>query len=205
MDTETKITRITGAAIPLRGNNIDTDRIIPSRYLKCVTFNELGKCVFEDDRRECREKGKLHPFDNEKYKEAEILFVNNNFGCGSSREHAPQSLMRWGIKGIIGESFAEIFYGNCVSLGIPCASLPHEFMDQLFKETEKKPAVKWIMDIEKEKISGPADFAISIPNSVRSQFLSGTWNPLQDLLANKNEIEKIAVALPYISGFENPN
>ncbi|MFC1584472.1 3-isopropylmalate dehydratase small subunit 2 [Fibrobacterota bacterium] len=202
MSRDQKITRIGGTAIPLRGNDVDTDRIIPARYLKCVTFAELGTHVFEDDRRESSAKGQLHAFDNEQYRGAEILFVNNNFGCGSSREHAPQSLMRWGIKGIIGESFAEIFFGNCVSLGIPCATLPHEAMESAMDAVEQRPDAQWTVDIELQELSGPVTFQIDLPPGPKSQFLAGTWNPLHSLLENKNEIEQTAAGLPYLSNFQ---
>ena len=116
-----KILQISGKCISIIGNDIDTDRIIPARFLKCINFDALGKSVFEDDRKTL--KGR-HPLDLEENKNASILIVNSNFGCGSSREHAPQALMRWGIKAIIGESFAEIFYSNCIAIGIPCFTLP---------------------------------------------------------------------------------
>ena len=130
-----KITQIIGECISLIGNDIDTDRIIPARFLKCINFDSLGKSVFEDDRETL--KGK-HPFDLEKYKNASILIVNSNFGCGSSREHAPQALMRWGIKAIIGESFAEIFYSNCIAIGIPCFTLPKKSIQDIQKYTDNK-------------------------------------------------------------------
>ena len=123
-----KISNINGQCISLIGNDIDTDRIIPARFLKCVNFDSLGEFVFEDDRKNL--KGK-HPFDLEEYKNASILVVNSNFGCGSSREHAPQALMRWGIKAIIGESFADIFYSNCIAIGIPCFTLPKKFIKEI--------------------------------------------------------------------------
>lgn len=201
MNTEDKITKITGTAVPVRGNDIDTDRIIPARYLKCVTFNELGVHAFEDDREAYRKKGKTHPFDNEVYNGAEFLFVNSNFGCGSSREHAPQSLIRRGIKAIVGESFAEIFFGNCVSLGLPCVILTHDKMEQLLSAAEKNPAEEWILDIGKEKINGPVNTEVCIESGPRNEFLSGTWSPLQSLLESKKEIEKVAQCLPYLSAF----
>ena len=130
-----KITQINGKCISLIGNDIDTDRIIPARFLKCVSFDSLGKSVFEDDRETL--KGR-HPFDLEKNKNASILIVNSNFGCGSSREHAPQALMRWGIKAIIGESFAEIFYSNCIAIGIPCFTLPKKSIQDIQKYIDNK-------------------------------------------------------------------
>ena len=130
-----KITRINGKCISLIGNDIDTDRIIPARFLKCVNFDSLGESVFVDDRETL--KGN-HPFDLEKNKNATILIVNSNFGCGSSREHAPQALMRWGIKAIIGESFADIFYSNCIAIGIPCFMLPKKSIQEIQKNKDNK-------------------------------------------------------------------
>ena len=123
-----KISNMNGQCISLIGNDIDTDRIIPARFLKCINFDSLGESVFEDDRKTL--KGK-HPFDLEENKNASILVVNSNFGCGSSREHAPQALMRWGIKAIIGESFADIFYSTCIAIGIPCFTLPKKFIEEI--------------------------------------------------------------------------
>ena len=130
-----KITQINGQCISLIGNDIDTDRIIPARFLKCVNFDSLGESVFEDDRATL--KGQ-HPFDLEENKNATILIVNSNFGCGSSREHAPQALMRWGIKAIIGESFADIFYSNCIAIGIPCFTLPKKSIQVIQKYIDKQ-------------------------------------------------------------------
>ena len=130
-----KITQINGQCISLIGNDIDTDRIIPARFLKCVNFDSLGESVFEDDRKTL--KG-IHPFDLEKNTNATILIVNSNFGCGSSREHAPQALIRWGIRAIIGESFADIFYSNCIAIGIPCFTLPKESIQELQKYSVNK-------------------------------------------------------------------
>ena len=130
-----KILQISGKCISLIGNDIDTDRIIPARFLKCINFDALGKSVFEDDRKTL--KGR-HPLDLEENKNASILIVNSNFGCGSSREHAPQALMRWGIKAIIGESFAEIFYSNCIAIGIPCFTLPKKSIQDIQKYIDNK-------------------------------------------------------------------
>ena len=123
-----KISQISGKCISLIGNDIDTDRIIPARFLKCVSFDSLGKSVFEDDRNTL--KGS-HPFDLKENQDSSILIVNSNFGCGSSREHAPQALIRWGIRAIIGESFAEIFYSNCIAIGIPCFTLPKKSIQNI--------------------------------------------------------------------------
>ncbi len=130
------IEKIHGKCLVLRGDDIDTDRIIPARFLKCISFDDLGESVFADDRLE--QKG-LHPFDQAQNQNSSILIVNKNFGCGSSREHAPQALMRWGIRAIIGQSFAEIFYGNCLSIGIPCAIIAESSINSIRKQIEYNP------------------------------------------------------------------
>ena len=190
-----KITQIDGQCISLIGNDIDTDRIIPARFLKCVNFDSLGESVFKDDRETL--KGK-HPFDLEKNKTATILIVNSNFGCGSSREHAPQALMRWGIKAIIGESFADIFYSNCIAIGVPCFTLPkksiaeiQDYCDNqfLFLEIDLKKSIAKSKDL---------NFNLEIKESSRKMFLSGEWDATSTLLDNKNLIEKKFNQLPYI-------
>ena len=188
------ISKINGQCIPLVGDDIDTDRIIPARFLKCVDFNSLGNAVFEDDRTDLQGE---HPFDLEIYKNSSILVVNSNFGCGSSREHAPQALMRWGIKAIIGESFAEIFYSNCVAIGIPCFT-----MDKISINTIQKKSTKGlILDIdvsEAEARATDCKFKLEIKSSSKNMFLSGEWDATSTLLKNKGLIEEKINQLPYV-------
>ena len=190
-----KISQISGKCISLIGNDIDTDRIIPARFLKCVNFDSLGESVFEDDRKTL--KGK-HSFDLEENKNASILVVNSNFGCGSSREHAPQALMRWGIKAIIGESFADIFYSNCIAIGIPCFTLPKKFIEEIQKSCDSQFL---FLEIDLKKClakSKDLNYNLEIKESSRKMFLSGEWDATSTLLKNKNLIEKKSNDLPYI-------
>ncbi len=201
MEQSAIIKQVSGGAIPLHGNDIDTDRIIPARFLRCVVFDGLGEHAFEDDRKGLREAGRVHPFDDTAYGEASLLFVNKNFGCGSSREHAPQALMRWGIKAIVGESFAEIFFGNCVSLGIPCLTASEKDMEQIQAASEANPSAAWKLDLESETLEGPVTMHLSLPPGPKSQFLSGTWNALSELSRDYSEVEAVAQKLPYVSGW----
>lgn len=194
------IESVSGRAVPLRGNDIDTDRIIPARFLRCVTFDGLGEHAFEDDRRGLAAKGEVHAFDKPAYQGAKILFANKNFGCGSSREHAPQSLMRWGIEGVVAESFAEIFFGNCVSLGIPCATVDEAAITRLLAAAEADPAASWVLDVKAREIRGPITEPVTFLDGPRSQFLSGQWNPMSELLSHLPEVESVAANLPYVSG-----
>ena len=190
-----KISQISGKCISLIGNDIDTDRIIPARFLKCVNFDALGKSVFEDDRKTL--KGK-HPLDLEENKNASILIVNSNFGCGSSREHAPQALMRWGIKAIIGESFAEIFYSNCIAIGIPCFTLPKKSIEDIQKYIENKSL---FLEIDLKNClakSKDLNFILEIKESSRKMFLSGEWDATATLLENETLVERKSKELPYI-------
>ena len=189
------ISQINGQCISLIGNDIDTDRIIPARFLKCVNFDSLGESVFEDDRETL--KG-IHPFDLKENKNASILIVNSNFGCGSSREHAPQALMRWGIKAIIGESFADIFYNNCIAIGIPCFTLPNKSI----KEIQNNKNNKFLfLEIDlKNSLAKAKDltFNLVIKESSRKMFLTGEWDATSTLLENNNLIQNKFNQLPYI-------
>ena len=190
-----KFSQINGKCISLVGDDIDTDRIIPARFLKCIDFDSLGKSVFDDDRKTL--KGN-HPFDLETNKGASILIVNSNFGCGSSREHAPQALMRWGIKAIIGESFADIFYSNCIAIGIPCFTLPKKSIEEIQKYNDNKLL---FLEIDlKNSLAKSKDFnfQLEIKKSSRKMFLSGEWDATSTLLENENLIEKKFNDLPYL-------
>jgi len=190
-----KISNINGQCIPLIGNDIDTDRIIPARFLKCINFDSLGQSVFKDDRDAL--KGK-HPFDLEENKNATILIVNSNFGCGSSREHAPQALMRWGIKAIIGESFAEIFYSNCIAIGIPCFTLPKKLIQNIQNYNTSK---NLFLEIDlKNSLAKSEDlnFNLEIKESSKKMFLSGEWDATATLLENSSLVERKFKELPYI-------
>ena len=190
-----RISQIRGKCISLIGDDIDTDRIIPARFLKCVNFDSLGKSVFEDDRKTL--KGS-HPFDLKENQDSSILIVNSNFGCGSSREHAPQALIRWGIRAIIGESFAEIFYSNCIAIGIPCFTLPkksiqniqkYNFTKSLFLEIDLKNSLAKSEDL---------NFNLEIKESSKKMFLSGEWDATGTLLRNSSLVDRKFRELPYI-------
>ena len=195
-----KFSQINGKCISLVGDDIDTDRIIPARFLKCIDFDSLGKSVFDDDRKTL--KGN-HPFDLETNKGASILIVNSNFGCGSSREHAPQALMRWGIKAIIGESFADIFYSNCIAIGIPCFTLPGKSIKNIQKYIANKNLLFEIDLLKSTAISKDLNFKLEIKESSKKMFLSGEWDATSTLLENVDLIEKKLNDLPYIEF--NPN
>ena len=190
-----EILQIVGKPIVLTGDDIDTDRIIPARFLKCVSFENLGESVFKDDRENLRGK---HPFDLKTNMESSILIVNSNFGCGSSREHAPQALLRWGIRSIIGESFGEIFYSNCVAIGIPCFTLPKELIKKIQKDSnQNNPLIE--IDINKSiMITKSFSLNLEIKDSSKKMFLSGEWDATSTLLKNTDLIEKKISNLPYV-------
>lgn len=191
-----KIQTISGKGIPLVGNDIDTDRIIPARFLRCVTFDGLGEQVFADDRQQLEN----HPFDLPQYQGANILVVNANFGCGSSREHAPQALMRWGIQAIIGESFAEIFFGNCVVNGIPCVTATTQTIQQLQTLIQKNPQTPINLHLETLEVhAGNFTAPIQMKEGSRQELLKGTWDSCGQLIQNIEQIQATAAKLPYLT------
>ena len=192
-----KFQAISGRAIAVIGDDIDTDRIIPARFLRCVTFDGLGEHAFADDR--IQTKGK-HPFDQAQFQNATVLVVNNNFGCGSSREHAPQALAKWGIKAIVGQSFAEIFLGNCVAIGLPCVTANPEMVKQLQESIQADSQAQVKVDLTTLKVT---QSALSIPVTMnegsRQMFLEGTWDNCGQLVSNAESVKVTASKLPYVN------
>ncbi len=195
-----EIKSIKGRSLVLKGDDIDTDRIIPARFLKCVSFSALGEQVFADDRNEL--KGN-HPFDLAHHKEANILIVNDNFGCGSSREHAPQALMRWGIRLIVGESFAEIFYGNCLALGIPCLTASKKEIYKLQNLVNENPKQVWEFKLNKQSISNQREtIKLNLEEGAFKMLSSGQWDATSQLLNEEERIKKKFSNLPYLNNFK---
>ncbi|HEY2991862.1 MAG TPA: 3-isopropylmalate dehydratase small subunit [Methylomirabilota bacterium] len=196
--TDSARRQVTGRGIPVPGNDIDTDRIIPARFLKEVTFESMGEHAFEDARKQNPE----HPFNSPVYKGASILVVGQNFGCGSSREHAPQALMRWGIRAIVGGSFGEIFFGNCTMLGIPCLSISQADLEWLQREISKAPQAQVSVDVDKQEVRfGDRVIKAAVPEGTRKQLVAGTWDSTAVLLEAGAAIEETAKKLPYVKGF----
>ena len=198
-----RISEITGTALPLRGDDIDTDRIIPARFLKAITFEGLEQHLFEDDRRQVdvRQPG-THPVSNPEYASASIMLVNANFGCGSSREHAPQAIRRRGVRVVIGQSFSEIFFGNSVALGMPCPTATPDAVNALMDIVERDPATQLTVDLESMQVSAAGrSFPLSLPSAARDAFLTGTWDATGLLLENFDEVRAVAERLPYVSGW----
>ena len=195
-----EINEIRGRSLVIKGDDIDTDRIIPARFLKCVSFSALGEQVFADDRKEL--KGK-HPFDLEKNKGSNILIVNDNFGCGSSREHAPQALMRWGIRLIIGESFAEIFFGNCLALGIPCITASKQEIRQFQNLVNKNHNQIWDFNLKELSISNQQNsFKFNLDEGAYKMLYSGKWDATSQLLDAEEKINNTVKNLPYLNNFK---
>ena len=198
MTTDSKRTQIEGQAIVVRGADIDTDRIIPGRFLRTVTFEHLGAHAFEDERAQGD-----HPFDQERFQGSSILVANQNFGCGSSREHAPQALMRWGINAFVAESFAEIFFGNCLALGLPCLTASGADVSALMDSIDEDPQQEVAIDLARQTIAYKGgQVRGTIPDGPREQFLSGTWDALGQLLEAGVAIDDAAAKLPYVTAFK---
>lgn len=198
----TSIATVSGRAVPVRGNDIDTDRIIPARFLRCVTFDGLGEYAFADDRADEKRQGRTHPFDDARFSGSSILLANANFGCGSSREHAPQSLQRWGISAVVGVSFAEIFFGNCVALGLPCITVSAGDAEAMQKLVEGDPSLTVTVDVEKATIQvGAVTFSGNLPTGAQRMFLTGHWDATGQLLDGSKEVAAVAAGIPYMNDF----
>ncbi|MCH2212897.1 MAG: 3-isopropylmalate dehydratase small subunit [Fuerstiella sp.] len=198
--SNTEIKTVTGTGIPLMFDDIDTDRIIPARFLRCVTFDGLGEHAFEDD----RQQDPNHPFNQSQYQGASILVAGRNFGCGSSREHAPQSLMRWGIRAIVAESFAEIFFGNCGSLGVAAVCATRDDLKILADAVEHDPSTRLTVDLQTlTATAGDNSVSVEMPDSVRDALVTGEWDFLAQLLSAQDQITAHSATVPYLNGFHS--
>ncbi|HQF54480.1 MAG TPA: 3-isopropylmalate dehydratase small subunit [Fibrobacteria bacterium] len=197
-----EIKKISGTAVPVRGNDIDTDRIIPARFLRCVSFDGLGEHAFEDDRAQDKAKGKTHPFDDARFQGAKVLVSNSNFGCGSSREHAPQAIYRWGVRAIVAVSYSEIFYGNTVAMGMPCVHVSAADAEAIQSIVEADPKAEVVVDIEANTVTAAGKtFSATVPEGPRKQFLTGGWDATSELLKDFEDIRSVARKLPYVNAF----
>lgn len=197
-----KLGVIEGRGVAVAGHDIDTDRIIPARFLKAISFEGLEAHVFEDDRAQARQQGALHPFDQPAHQGATLLFVNRNFGCGSSREHAPQALKRWGIAVIVGESYSEIFFGNSLALGVPCLTVSSEEADWLIAQTDSNPQTTVRIDVPAQTITlGDRTIKATMPASAHEALVTGAWDATGLLLEDFASVKATAARLPYVSGF----
>ena len=184
------IKQVNGQGVPVPGSDIDTDRIIPARFMKCVTFDGLGDYLFYDVRHQEDGTPKKHPLNEERYQDASILVTGVNFGCGSSREHAPQALYRAGFRAVIAESFAEIFFGNCTTLGIPCVTATSEDIATLSAAIEADPTLKVTVDVEKARVFfGEQNFTVHIPETAQDALVNGRWDPIGELLENASKVD----------------
>ena len=200
--------RLSGRGLPLPGNDIDTDRITPARFLKSVTFDGLGDAVFVDERAAAAARGEIHPFDDERFQGAAVLVVGKNFGCGSSREHAPQALLRAGVGAIVGESFAEIFAGNCTALGIPTVRASATAIEQLQRQIGEEPTTLLEVDLDEMVVragrdtghspEADAQLEVTMPEGQRQALMSGAWDSTGVLLANREAVAAVARRLPYV-------
>ncbi len=194
-----EVTEVVGTGLPIRGNDIDTDQIIPARFMKVVTFDGLGEFAFFDKRFDDEDNPKDHPMNEDRFQDANILVVNNNFGCGSSREHAPQALQRWGIDALIGEGFAEIFKGNCLALGMPTVTADHETINDLQQWVDDNPEGKIEIDVPAETVRyGGQEIGVTVDEGQRKALVDGIWDTTALMKANAQSIEETAANLPYL-------
>jgi 3-isopropylmalate/(R)-2-methylmalate dehydratase small subunit len=197
-----RIQRVRGTGLPLRGDNIDTDRIIPARFLRSVSFEGLEDHLFEDDVQQAQGAGGTHAVADPRFHAATVLVVNRNFGCGSSREHAPQAIRRRGFGAVVGESFSEIFFGNSVALGMPCVTAAPDHIAELQTFIERMPEQEIDLDLNRMTMTfGGAERPVTLPAPARESFLEGTWDATALLLERFEEIERTARSLRYIAGF----
>jgi 3-isopropylmalate/(R)-2-methylmalate dehydratase small subunit len=190
---------VSGTGVPIRGNDIDTDQIIPARFMKVVTFDGLGEFAFFDQRYEDDDTPKDHPMNEERFQDASVMVVNANFGCGSSREHAPQALMRWGIDGIIGESFAEIFAGNCLALGIPTVTAGSETVETIQAFVDENPDAEIEIDVEAETVTyGDTTVGVTVDDAQRKALVDGEWDTTALMRSNQDAVRELAESLPYV-------
>jgi 3-isopropylmalate/(R)-2-methylmalate dehydratase small subunit len=195
-----EVNYVTGSGIPVRGNDIDTDQVIPARFMKVVTFDGLGEFAFFDQRFDDEDNQKEHPFNDEEFQDANVLVVNANFGCGSSREHAPQALMRWGIDAIIGESFAEIFAGNCLALGVPTVTADHETINALQQWIDDHPDGEIEVDVDAETVTyGNNEIGVTVDDAQRKALVDGVWDTTALMKSNANAVDEKAASLPYVT------
>jgi 3-isopropylmalate/(R)-2-methylmalate dehydratase small subunit len=196
-----RISRVVGRGVYVPGDDIDTDRIIPARYLKCVTFDDLGEHLFKDVRFDDEGRPTGHPLDDPRFEGAGIMLSGANFGCGSSREHAPQSLYRHGIRALVAVSFAEIFFGNCTTLGLPCLEVDRADLQRLAAAVKAQPGLELTVDLEARLVrTGEIEVPARIPESARHALLAGRWDPIADLLEGRQAVAETAGSLPYMHG-----
>jgi 3-isopropylmalate/(R)-2-methylmalate dehydratase small subunit len=197
-----RIVSVSGRALPLVGDDIDTDRIMPARHLRAITFDGLEQHLFGDDRAHAAREGRTHPVDDPRFAGASLMVVNRNFGCGSSREHAPQGIVRWGIRGMIGESFSEIFFGNAVMLGLPAVTAAPADVAALQAEIERNPQTVVRLDLESMRATaGTLDIAVHLPAAARDALITGRWDGLGLLLQDFDQVRAFAAGLPYLRDF----
>ena len=194
-----KITHVSGRGVHVAGNDIDTDRIIPARFLKCVTFDGLGAGLFADDRKAAGAAGGVHPLDDPRFRGAAILLSGANFGCGSSREHAPQAIMKFGFRAVVAESYAEIYFGNATNLGLPCVSAARADIQRVAAAVAADPGLAVTVDLAAMKLRcGPAEIPLTMRDSARDALVNGRWDAIGELLDGKAQVEALTARLPYL-------